>query len=322
MAAGCMFLMGCASVYTSRHLGTDEIDTNGIVYALPTTWLEIFGTPSSSSTELTITVATKELPDASAYFSLDHVSSAFATDELVIDVGNDQLLDRVYAKTEDTTDEIVVELAKSVSGVANFSLPTTTARLKCTPPNQPFSHLIDPFNHQTWPDWFQGCLTLTPIAAFGAAPVSQKTRPPEDCGKGVCYRAPVYYRLAFNFGASGNRETILPLLNDAPVLSVSVNRSLFVENKINLVFDKGVLSKMEMTKPSSALAVAALPLNVVKALLSAPEELLTLRIKYSDAAKNDIEAEKALIEAQRQIEELRRSVPPKENEKAFDDSAR
>lgn len=89
-----------------------------------------------------------------------------------------------------------------------------------------------------------------------------------------------------------------PASHKAPVLSLDVDRTMFIEKKIDVDFDRGVIDKIVINRPSPALAAASLPLDITKALLSAPAEIFKLKVSYSSEAANDAKKQKEMLEAQ------------------------
>ncbi len=321
VAIGGLTISACTNVYSSKNLAVSNANTNGLTYALPTTWIEISGRQNEDQDGvMIIEVSSRTLPDAGHIYSLDHVASAFARDELTIEVGADQLLVKIDTTTEDVTDQIIVTLAKTISGLASFSLPPVGEGFRSTdyacsaPPAAPWSVIIDPFEQKTWPNWLNpGCLILTPITEI-IAPATKGTRLAENCSKGICHRAPVPHRVEIDFGPAGVHQFIAGLLNDAPILSIDVNRTLFVEKQMNLEFTGGVLTKVNIVSPSPVLEAVSLPLDVAKALLSAPAEILRLRVDYSSQAIADRQKERELLEANRDFEEFVRELTRQEVE--------
>lgn len=302
-------LAGCSHVYESKDMTVAGTDSQGIVYALPTTWLEmsaeIVGREAAKGGPYQqIEIVEKVLPDASHVYSLDHAASAFASDEIVIEVGADQLLDKVHTKTTDKTGDIIVSLVKAAASIATFSIPKPAPGFQMggddpckAPPEGEWTYIFDPYTPETWPDWLNpGCLSMTPVATN--AGVYGASKPAEDCSKGICHRAPVPTRVEFDFGGDRRREVLAGLLNKAPILSLDVDRTMFIEKKVDVDFDKGVIDKIAINRPSPALAAASLPLDVVKALLSAPAEIFKLKVSYSNEAANDAKAQKAMLENQ------------------------
>lgn len=304
-----LIFTGCTHVYESTAISQSETNSNGIAYALPTSWLEISAARIDGGTE--IGVRSKTLPDAGHIYSLDHSSSAFASDELTITVGTNQLLSSVNTKTHDQWDEFIVALTKSAAGVSSFSVPDRgrsdpLKESECqSPPEAPWKIFIDPFNNETWPDWLdKDCLKLLPITGR-VEPTSSLLRANESCETGICHRTPIYYRIELDFGSAGQHQIIEGLLTQSPILSVDVERALFVEKTVNLTFSDGVLTSVNIKQPSSAVSVASLPLDVAKAIFSAPTELLQFRVDYSNRVAEDLKAEMAMVQQQHDFESKR-----------------
>lgn len=321
--APALALSACANVYSSKDLKSTSADTNGLTYALPTTWLEIKARRGKDSAGggMVIDFSTHAYPDGSHIYSLDHVASAFAHDQITIEVGEDQLLKKVDTTTEDVTDQIIIGLAKAVSGVASFSLPPVGIKARgveyaCSaPPDPPWSVIIDPFNDKTWPRWLnKGCLTLTPITQ-SVAPATDETRAAERCTHGICHRAPIPYRIAIDLGPAGTHEFVTGLLNKSPILSIDVNRTMFVEKKMDLEFTSGVLTKVVIDSPSPMLEFVSLPVDVAKAIFSAPAELLKLRVDYSSQAIADRKKEEELIKTNRDYQDFIRNLSEEKTDK-------
>ena len=84
------------------------------------------------------------------------------------------------------------------------------------------------------------------------------------------------------------------MTNAAPALLLEVNRSLFVQRTGTIKFDSGVLTSVNLTKPSQAEALSGFILRAVQTVVAIPVRALVLR--KSDAANR-----KELISAQGQL---------------------
>ena len=93
------------------------------------------------------------------------------------------------------------------------------------------------------------------------------------------------------------------LPNEAPLFSLDITRSAFVEKETRLEFEKGILRKVSVRKPSEALALAGVPLEIARTLASLPAEILRLRVDYTTSEAEVAEARRAWFEAQATIRE-------------------
>lgn len=82
---------------------------------------------------------------------------------------------------------------------------------------------------------------------------------------------------------SSTRNLTILAPNDGPIFSVDVSRAALVTKKTDLTITDGMLTKIDVNKPSQLIAGLQIPLDIVKELASIPADILTLRIKqYQD----------------------------------------
>lgn len=146
-------------------------------------------------------------------------------------------------------------------------------------------------------------LQVTPPEIVASQNASSSTQVgSNDCNIGVCYRPVLPYRIKLIGTMRGSvtwaTSSVIALLpNDAPLLSIDLHTTKFVERKGTLTFANGVLTKVDIAKPSEALAAVTLPVTVLNTLASIPAELLTLRINLTTQEKSLLEGQAALAKA-------------------------
>jgi len=312
-------LSGCGAVYSSRNIQS-VTDVSSIVYSVPTTLLAIEvreveerAFPIRREGEIELIVTGIVLPDTNHTYSLDRNGSAFASDEVTITVDHLGLLTTVDTRVEDKTDDIVIALAKSVSGIATYGIPGVSSSkdiagedkrdfgcLKGQP--LPTKIIVDPTDKTTWPEWIRGCLDVRAISEQSTRTIA--ARGPESCERGICHRVPLPYIVTLDFGDVLYAQELEYFLNESPVVSYDVSRSPLVEKVEDLTFRDGILTSATISEPSTALEVANLPLNVVKALLSAPAEILRLRVDYNSEVENAYATDVRALEAENAYREF------------------
>jgi hypothetical protein len=101
-----------------------------------------------------------------------------------------------------------------------------------------------------------------------------------DCTIGACYRPARPYTLRLSIAGGASASTPIELPNGSPLIAIDVSRALMVQKKTIIVFNEktGLLESVEVEKPSEALAVAKLPIEVAKVILSAPTSILQLQV--------------------------------------------
>jgi hypothetical protein len=66
----------------------------------------------------------------------------------------------------------------------------------------------------------------------------------------------------------------------------------------NLKFTNGVMSSVDLSKPSEVLGCLDIPLQIAKAFTSIPSELLTLKINQTNQETSLLKAQTDLLKAQ------------------------
>jgi len=97
--------------------------------------------------------------------------------------------------------------------------------------------------------------------------------------------------------------------NPSKTFVADTGRGFLVKKRIDMAVTDGVLTGLEVDKPSEVLQAVTLPVEIIKTIVSIPAELLTLKIKQTTdeggLTKAEAEAIKAQIELIRQKEALK-----------------
>jgi hypothetical protein len=246
-------------------------------------------------------------PDMSSVFFLEYNSSFATEDAITFGVGENQLLQSVNATSTDKSGEALVTLAKIAANVAMM----VAGKEKSGQP-APKCSGFDPVSISTYLDptltdespfsksALNALLGENAMLSFNVTPLGNKSSgspskteadnisSPKEGEKnkksGVLFRVPTAYQLEVTFYPPGcpKKETI-QIMVLAPskdlVYSLNVDRGALITKTTNLTIADGMLTKIEVNKPSSLLGILNVPLDVIKAILSAPAEFLTLRIQ-------------------------------------------
>jgi hypothetical protein len=256
--------------------------------------------------------------DSEGTYLLNYSASAFATDTLKAQVDPvTRLLQKIEMKADDQLDEIVVEVARSAvalleSGVVRQNFETLVS-MEIDPADKgsvkDFKDAIDSAAKDKVSkfDIMLVSTTTTPTTTTPTTTTPTTTTPtPSPCRVGLCYRAPVAYRIRYGFadGRTFEREVLLP--NGGPIVAIALDRAPFVEKIHDITFTNGTPSEISIKKPSEALEVAKLPLEVVGAVFRTVGELIQLRIDTTGKEAALAEKEVALIEARQKLRDAER----------------
>jgi len=150
---------------------------------------------------------------------------------------------------------------------------------------------------QRWCDWNGLPPYEDPAERFSALPV-----PLETMRAGVLYRPNMTHKIVILYKKDPNgpgpwtlyQTKRLDMPNVSPVLSIGVERATFTERQTTLNFNLGVLTDVAVNKKSELVGFVSIPLTVAQAIVSLPQQLVTLRI-------TDVNNQTALLNAQNSL---------------------
>jgi hypothetical protein len=144
----------------------------------------------------------------------------------------------------------------------------------------------------------RGPVVKAPVLLMVNEPV-----PPQAAASGILYRPNLRYELT----VKRRREPDLPgdwrvietrqieMPNASPVLSLQIERSLFVTRKTDVTFDYGTLLDVTIDKPSELAEFVDIPLQAVQAAFAIPAQMVQVRINRANNEERLIRAQSALI---------------------------
>lgn len=141
---------------------------------------------------------------------------------------------------------------------------------------------------------------IPPGDEFAALPVA-----PEVMRTGILYRPNIAHKIVVlrKSDPTGRRPWQIyqtkrvEMPNVSPILSIGVERAMFATRKTTLAFNRGVLTDVTIDKGSEVAGFVSIPLNVARAVVRVPGEILTLRITDTSNRIALINAQIGLIKA-------------------------
>jgi hypothetical protein len=236
-----------------------------------------------------LTVDVTILPDGGNMFLLRPKTSAWAHDTFGITIQNG-LLTSVGSSNSDQTGTVLLKLAELAG--------TMAAGLKATPyATNPPAALPARIELMFAPDdtaeanltLQKGRLNVVVNRDFPfIQPQDRDNLPATSAGKpddeGIFYRPLLPYTVTVNEENNQTTySTVVLLPNDGPILSLVPKRASLVTAKTSIVFDHGCPTAVSFDRASPAVAWASLPIDMVKAFLSAPAELVQLKFNFANS---------------------------------------
>ncbi|MCK6431574.1 MAG: hypothetical protein HUU30_14040 [Burkholderiaceae bacterium] len=332
VAAAATTSTGCAIVTSSP--GTHG--AVGVAYMLPRALLPVELTLDESGFNLDVKPPI-HLGDPKHTYTLQRTGNIFTADNVVITADPATgLLSAVDVKSSDQSARALVTLASGLRGMRTEGGTAASAVV--------FSEHFDPgwadadvkrFNQRLQSAALaaldtvkraQGCtasadadpcattnrltkqlhaqpLVISVDAAAPSEPV------PADCSAGFCYRINVPHIVRVS-GAGISLSDAFGLPNRSPTFVMPLERWAFVRTTHEVVLQGGVFQKVSTERPSSALAVAAVPFDIAKGAVTAAAEIIALKVDLSGKEKSLAEARVAEVEAKSKLDILRESKKP------------
>jgi hypothetical protein len=295
----------CVMLQSQHQNVTEKVqEPNVMGYFLPKGLIHVQFKPKEGSTtgEYELTITTEYVPDPNFFYTLKYQPSAISNDTInKVAVSQQGLLTHVQVSAEDKTADIINKLVLIAKAPFVPSIPVPGAALTAlTKEGTPkkllaFDMVIDPTPPPSPPplrrpnsieeanaklkdykiqlsliNW-EGQRTVIPSAS------------PLDPSQGVYYRPLLPWTLRVE-STDNNlfiKDATIYLPNGAPILSLDITRAAFVTKSIHYTFTDGILTQLEISKPSEVLGFVDIPLNVIKAIVALPTELIQVKIDTS-----------------------------------------
>ena len=157
------------------------------------------------------------------------------------------------------------------------------------------------------------------VSASAELATAPNVTTPSKSFSGIFYRPQLPYRLSFQTNpatatkdpagipyvttlpAAGVRSIEVFLPNKAPIVSLDIERASFVKNSVKLHFEDGTLVSVAYNKPSQLAGLIQIPVDLANTLLSAPNNVLTLRYQNMDTDKRVIDTKNQTISTQQEL---------------------
>jgi hypothetical protein len=315
-------LAGCATVKSVKldqnqppQATWDSNSNEGLLYFLPTGYIEVSGQLSTNTGHYTFSITPIIQPDYRQPFLLRPDFSAWAHDTFQLTVSNG-LLCSINSSNSDQTGAVVVKLAETAGVIAEMvgmgSSTIDTNRLASfdyiinlsstdnDDPNSYFAVTNELGKHGLLVQIPQ---VSKPIAwkggwenASGLVDADKSVTNKTKVLDGIFYRAKFPYLVTIKDSATSDtvsRSLLLP--NSSPVLSLVPRRSTLITRTTALSFQDGSLTSVAFDKPSTALAWFSLPLDAVKAFLSAPAEIIQIKLNYANTNQALTQADNTIL---------------------------
>jgi hypothetical protein len=338
MLAAASYALGACAVVSSDALdhveGSGE-ERTGVYYALPMGLVDVSLVANPDSGEFRLVYSdVKYIADPNQRYLMRYRPLPNYKDDVDLEVNDKAFLSKVWATTEDKTDEIIVEVAKIFRGFGAFQtgeVPDgfiiTLSTITIDPSERGKLHAAAEFLSDRASAFVKRavaacagattsvCQRYARLNARNSGLVDLDVIPPQpivnapipDCSSGLCYRVKEPYVITQTVDGV-RRAQIMYLPNKAPLVGIDITRALFVSKIQKIDFDtNGFLKSAYLEKGSELEAVSALPISIITAI----SETMPIRLKVQQKQADLAEARAAEIDAKRKLADVQQpgSIP-------------
>lgn len=333
---------GCATseLGKSHYATSAEAKLGGVPYSLPRVLLKATLVRDADGISIEIGQPVY-VADPKQTYLLRYSRHAGSKDKLNIGIDpQTSLLTSVGGEAEDQTAQVIVAVAKVAGGLGKME-----GAVEPGAERQVFyQDVFDPANQQeitalnaainsvlttTVKNSIAGCAAGAKPEAAAKCPLRNGTpggdisldikyepfalaTTPDDCGIGICTREPRPAVLSVKQAGVPVGAGLFNMPNGSAVVPIDLSRASFVKATHQITLQNGLVASRESSKESEALAIANIPLDILKGIFSAPTELIQLKVNYTNAQKDlltaqkdKLDAEKARLEAEKQLVEAK-----------------
>lgn len=312
----CFFINGCAGLKSLK-----EKDREGLPYYLPKGLIHVKVKRETGNTKrLAIEYAKVEIiPDGDYGYTLQYQSSSMSDDKVLVETTSTGLLKEITFTADERSDEFIVKFAEV--GKEIFKALTFTPHgivQEGVIYETVYDCLFDPFNPEELERVNKAVKDINSNFEIKFPASNEKAAMYSDCNaNNVCFRTESLYPLIFEENNKEIQRVYIQLPDRTRIGNIAVTRAAFVNKVTKLTFNSGVLTKLDITKPSETIAAIQIPIDIVKSIVSIPGEIFKLRLDYStaskqvlDAQKNELQAKQDLIDKQRELLERKQRNGP------------
>lgn len=254
------------------------------------------------------------IPDSQHRYYLTYHANSFSSDKLDIEFSPKGFLKSIKTQIKDETTAFAQKLADSVSEgvgmVAGVGFRGVERRTLFSATFDPFDEsALKRINYQLEKLGYE--LEIEPLGyVLSEKPKSEKAAKKKSFG--VYCRPIETFELVLRSGEQERRD-LITLPHPELIHFIEIPNARFVQNIFEMNFDdNGYPINIHIEKPSQAMALVSLPINILKAIFEIPSKIFSFRINYDNQKlnyrKEQLRLEEALDKQEEELKNLSKEV--------------
>jgi hypothetical protein len=277
--------------------------------------------------EQSFTATTEMIADTKDLLALNYKPNALMSDDIKYAVNAKGLLETVNITTEDRTADIIAKLAEApqtifgISGgaskapgiilkikeySADFAIKASS--VKNTADTIPWNIIVtNELGKEEYlsiaGDFHISSADAVALPKTLAQIISAGSSSSEEEVNGILTRPIKNMQLSIQSTLGKGLPVNIVIADITKLITIPVNRTAFVKRVNKIGIADGIILSNEITKPSSVEGFVSIPINVAKAIVSIPGQLVTFKIdntkRLNELEKEKLNLEKTLRESQK-----------------------
>lgn len=262
------------------------------------------------------------VPDHSQHFVANFAHNILRDDDGKLSLTADGLLSSSNVVAADRTGDILVELAGAIAGFGFRSGPKAmasdevrTPQDDCDAPVKKFVYQFNPADHGALSNVNDELVA----SGFGVIKLelqgikSTASHPPETINAigrrgAIFYRSPLPITVIIRQQDRPVDAAVAMIPQLGPISYIPLRSSAFVKTVDDVTFSNGAITSWNASRPSEVLEVVRLPIKLLKAVISVPAEILSLKVNLSDKDKALAVSQQAQIASQEKLAALKACI--------------
>ena len=231
------------------------------------------------------------IPDPEHRYYFQYQVNAFTNDDITVEFNDQGFLRRIHTLIDDQTDDFINkigELAGSVfeaaASMSGFKVRSTGVREEMI-----YEQILDPFHEGDVANFNAVLKKFDPNLTFVAEVKESEERTINPKGSefqgkaGVFCRPPAIVELRLEHPNQIDRH-LLRMPHPSSVQFVGIPWASFVQTEFEMQMNEmGYPTSIRVKKPSTAMALIQLPINIAKAIVELPAKLFSLKINLDNS---------------------------------------
>lgn len=307
------------NVRDDQNIPTRAIDEQrmGLHYSVPKGILRLQISKEENG-PVTTTITTEYFGDPDHNFTMKPLPSGFANDTFTITVNEKRLLSSINNTHDDRTGQIIENLAQFVAEANKLRLGPFGAALDSgdLPPEFSYDVRIDPFQSSRSVSDLLGNLfsySIKPLTFDGKERLYQQLAQVPTKSDRLYFRNPMPYLVTIRPKSSTSKyrySNVVMLPNRAPITSVDLKRSLFVNRVNTLGFTNGMLTSWNITKPSELEGLSSLPVRLLRIFVGGNPDTPATPASVLAQQKAEVDAQNNLLDSLATLQNKKKALAP------------